>query len=331
MDEKNRISKPVFILGSHKSGTTLMRSLLDGHSKLAVLPFETHVFRHLNRWIEYPYQKNIPGEISPELFIESAIQWIKKVNSNQDPYADKRIGLEIDEEAFNTEIKRICTMDLPNLISTYYRAVLKAVNLNGQSDTGRIVEKSVEQAEYAIDLKNAFPDAIFIHMIRNPYANFLSIRKYKGALKYPDLEPISKALFSSYYYLYRNRHLIDTYHVVRYEDLVSNTREVMKNISAALEINFEKETLVPTSNGILWEGNSVTNKKFNSVTAERIKFDQSDIKEIEKEIVNKYFSKVLEDFNYPEINRNKSILRKNRDEDIKTYIKNRSIILSHQL
>ena len=308
-----------------------MRSLLDGHSKLSVLPFEAHVFRHLNRWVSYPYQKNIPGEISPEVFIESAKQWVRKVNTNQDPYADKRIGLKINEEAFNTEINKIGTMELSDLISTYYEAIIEAVSIGDTPDTERLVEKSVGQAEYAVDLKKAFPDAIFIHMIRNPYANIVSIRKYKGISKYPDLEPISKAIFSSFYYLHRNRHLIEDYHVVKYEDLVSNTNEVMRNISKALEIDFEAGTLFPTSNGELWEGNSVTNKAFSGVTTERAKLDESDITEIEKEIINKFFYNILEEFNYPVIKRKRSIYQINRKEDLKTYIKNRSLVLSDQL
>lgn len=331
MDERKISYRPVFILGSHKSGTTLMRSLLDGHSDLSVLPFEAHVFCHLNRWICYPYQKSMPSEITTEKFIESTIQWIRKVNSNLDPYADKRVGLIINEEAFITEINKISTMDLLDVIPTYYKAILEAVNINSTSDTKRFVEKSVEQAEYAVDLKKVFPDAIFIHMIRNPYANIVSIRKYKGITKYPDLEPISKALFSSFYYLYRNRHLIDNYHVVKYEDLVSNTRKVMKNISITLGIDFETGTLIPTSNGALWKGNSVTNKTFSGVTSERAQLEESDITEIEKEIINKFFSKILEDFSYPVIKRNRSIFLKNRKEDVKTYIKNRCMAFTDQL
>ena len=34
----------VFILGQHKSGSSLLRSLLDGHPDLFVIPVETHYF-----------------------------------------------------------------------------------------------------------------------------------------------------------------------------------------------------------------------------------------------------------------------------------------------
>ncbi len=37
-------SDPVFILGSPRSGPTLLRSLFDGHPDLNVIPFETEYF-----------------------------------------------------------------------------------------------------------------------------------------------------------------------------------------------------------------------------------------------------------------------------------------------
>ena len=38
------MTDPIFLLGSHKSGTSLLRSLLDGHPDLDVLPREAHFF-----------------------------------------------------------------------------------------------------------------------------------------------------------------------------------------------------------------------------------------------------------------------------------------------
>ena len=38
------MENPVFILGSHKSGTSLLRNLLDGISGFFVIPIEAHFF-----------------------------------------------------------------------------------------------------------------------------------------------------------------------------------------------------------------------------------------------------------------------------------------------
>jgi len=40
-----RLKAPIFLLGSHKSETSLLRALLDGHKDLFVFPTETHLFK----------------------------------------------------------------------------------------------------------------------------------------------------------------------------------------------------------------------------------------------------------------------------------------------
>ena len=41
---------PVFIVGSPRSGTTLLATLVDRHSRIAIPP-ETHFFGHFRRWV----------------------------------------------------------------------------------------------------------------------------------------------------------------------------------------------------------------------------------------------------------------------------------------
>jgi hypothetical protein len=39
------MNQSIFILGAHKSGSSLLRSLLDGHPQLFAIPLETHLFQ----------------------------------------------------------------------------------------------------------------------------------------------------------------------------------------------------------------------------------------------------------------------------------------------
>ena len=43
------LDKPVFIGGAARSGTTLIRNLLEGHKNVLVLPNEPTVMQHYNR------------------------------------------------------------------------------------------------------------------------------------------------------------------------------------------------------------------------------------------------------------------------------------------
>ena len=67
---------PVFILGSHKSGTSLLRSLLDSHPKLYIIPFETHFIASLGRWVQYSYRRQKPNENFE--FSEKLLETLKK-------------------------------------------------------------------------------------------------------------------------------------------------------------------------------------------------------------------------------------------------------------
>ena len=49
--------KPIFIFGPHKSGTSLLRSLLDGHPDLFSIPIESHVFSGMGMGIRYEKKK----------------------------------------------------------------------------------------------------------------------------------------------------------------------------------------------------------------------------------------------------------------------------------
>ena len=72
---------PVFLLGSHKSGSSLLRSLLDGHPELAVLPKETHLFQFTNHWVDYRRRRNLPRPLDRQQFFDSLLQQIRNNTS----------------------------------------------------------------------------------------------------------------------------------------------------------------------------------------------------------------------------------------------------------
>lgn len=316
--------KPIFILGAHKSGTSLLRSLLDGHPNLAVIPFETHIAKRLDGWINYPYQRNFPKKFDQENFKTSAINWIRKVNRNDDPYSDSDLSLELNESLFISRINGIAAANKTDSVEEYLRAAYLATN-NPLEDKD-IVEKSVENHEYAIDLHHMFPSARFVHIVRNPYANVLSLRNYKSKGTYPDLEPIVNAIASSFYYLYRNRALLDEYYVIRYEDLVSNPLEVIRDLCDRLRIEFDEKLLTPTSLGKLWAGNSVTDLPFDSISPRRAHFDKSHLSVIEIMLINKHIGPILNEFNYQRLSPNGSRYSINKKESLRTYLKNRCLL-----
>lgn len=322
---------PIFLLGPHKSGTSLLRSLFDGADGHYTIPIETHHFQHLNYWIRYTYRRQFPGVCHKDQFINATVKWIKESNKNRDPYSDNTTIGWFDEQIFKEHITpKIRKADHPkDFINAYFESIYASLHDGQELDENvRFIEKSVESAEFAIDLAKFYPNAKFIHIIRNPYSNLSSLRRYKGQVRYPYLDILAKTLFDSYYFLYRNEKLLEKYMVVRYEDLVLDTEGTVKDLCRYLDISFQKQLMTPTAHGKIWEGNSVSDKDFKGVSDKRLNNWEEEINDIEIEVVNKLFTHILQRFDYEYKSSNtKFFLRRNKKEGVLRYLLNRVFLM----
>jgi hypothetical protein len=317
--------QPIFILGAQKSGTSLLRSILDGHSKLFVIPMETHYFQLAKYWVDFEFRAERPGKISREEIIERFCNWIHHKNVFANPYSDSDTRNMFDEDLFLEAISEIQQNDEDKIqIEKYFEAIYYSIYNQQLSPNKRVVEKSIENAEFAWILQLFFPQAKFIHIIRNPYANIVSIRKFKSMESgFPLMPRIVKSLKNSYYYLYKNKENINNYFTIRYRDLVTNPETQIKRICKFLEIPFEKTLLAPTHLGKNWQGNSITGEPFTKINATRLNKWQNEIFPLEVSYINKLFSFVLKDYNYQKVKQNGSIIKRAKGESIKKYLYNR--------
>ncbi len=327
------MQKPIFIVGAHKSGTSLLRSIFDAHEDLFTLPIGSHFFKLLGRWIEYYYRKQRPRHHSRKDFINRASQLLNKSNNSNNYLGGSQGGI-FDVQSFDNYLKSNLKADLNSReeLAHYFEVYIKAIHFSlyggEMDDSKRIVEKSVENAEFAFDLKQMFPEAVFVHIVRNPYANIVSIRKYQSIMRggtYPWIGSAYRTLRHSYYFLYRNRHLISNYTVVRYEDLVTTPQKSIEFICERTGVRFMESMLTPTFLGEPWLGNSTTFMKFDTISSERVDGWQKEIRPLEAELINKYLRHVVDDFGYQQIQLGKSVFWPVRKESLMTYIKNRSL------
>ena len=172
-------------------------------------------------------------------------------------------------------------------------------------------------------LVRRFPNSKFIHIIRNPYSNLVSLIRYKGKKSYPTLEKIVSTLVQSHYYMYRNERLISNYKIIKYEDLVSDTEETMKSIALFLNIEYNENLVIPTVNGKKWEGNSVTKERFDGVSDKRLNSWKNQIRDWEIQVINNNLEHVLKRFSYPKLIPGKMVYYKHPTESIRKYIVNR--------
>lgn len=285
---------PVFILGIHKSGTSLLRSLIDGHQSFEIVPIEMHYFKHFKLPYEYPI--NNYGKHSKTIK-ESILSLIDEYNSGSNNYSDNNTYhndrfkdlevIDFNESAF----------DPTNFLKLSNYLIGKERDFeNGKT----LVEKSVDNLEYAELFSHMFPKAKFIHIIRNPYANFFALKQYLSRstkLTPPVGEVISPLKYNSKYY-FRNKMTIKNYKVITYENLVLNTREVMMDICEYLEVEYQDIMLKPTLGGKLWKGNSMSKNKYNEVSLKNADIWKDYLSSSEAKLIQENCRDLLNEFNF---------------------------------
>lgn len=319
------LKSPIFILGSHKSGSSLLRSLLDSHPDLYVVPTEVHYFQCAGYWIDYRLRYSLPKHHDNQALVESFVQFIEKKNSHIDPYADSIVTNRFDMDRFRDLLEKSNLTTPAQAFEAYIQALHFSAEGQLLPSELRIVEKSVENAEFAIFLRQMMPDCKFVHIVRNPYATLVAIRKAKTKSNYPFLQDFIASLWNSYYYLLKNQAFLDNYFVVRYEDLLSCPEEKMREISDFLEIQYKDTLLEPTLMGKPWGGNSSNSQSFSKISKAPLSKWRKEINDLEIHLVNSMIGPIVEQLGYEKQTPNRSKYWPVADENINDYIKNRSI------
>lgn len=328
------MDNPVFILGSHKSGTSLLRNLLDGSDSFFVIPLELHFFEYSGLWVNYKIRRSLPVELDFDQVLRRIETVIQK--SNQKSSLDRNFGGDSLVEAGKWDIERLRShldqngrkafeqRDFRLFFDAYVEAIYLALHRELPTGSTRFVEKSVENAEYASLLKKIYPDAKFIHIVRNPYAALVSIRKfkpYKG--HYPFLGTFLEAMENSYYYSFYNPMVIENYLVIRYEDLLIESEKTMRKIAGFLDTPFTSSMLNPSTLGVDWKGNSMSGKEFQGISNYPLNAWKSDINPLEIDLVNTLLPHVFSKFDYKIIRPPLSPNIPLKGETAKVYLANR--------
>jgi hypothetical protein len=321
------MTAPVFILGIHKSGTSLLRNLLDGHPELTVVPIETH----------FPLCSGLPTlypRILPPLAAPSVVgtlnagmrQILESYNISSDPRADAFLPQMADLDAFDEVMASITTaMNRAEQWHISMYAVLKAYGVGKPDPTKAIVEKCVRNLEHAMWLHAIFPTARFIFITRNPYANLHSMRRFFAPDGYfPSLSQPLRVVEMGFHFAALYQQILPNLRIVRYEDLVSEPMQQMTLIAEHLDIGMNDSMLRPSSLGADWKGNSTTGVTMDGVSSERLNKWQSTITPIEVDLVNR--SRIIQEhmahWSYAPFSRGNSF-QWNKGETVRTYLRNR--------
>ncbi len=222
MTDTNKKHGPVFVVGVPRSGTTLLRLMLNAHSHISLGP-ETHFFREI--W----EKRNDYGDLRNKDNL--LILWEK--------YSHTKYFRDFGYSDIDL-VKRLIVESVENY-ADFLRILLEIyANNNDKNVWG---EKTPDHLFNVPEIVEWYHDARIIHVIRDPRAVCASIAKVPWASD----DVVSNSRVWNRYLAFANKLKNGKYGnsiiEIRYEDLIHTTEEVLNEICSFLEIEFESGML----------------------------------------------------------------------------------------
>jgi hypothetical protein len=259
---------PVFVCGVHRSGTTLLRDLLDGHPALSVLPSEgtffTNFERHLQRIPTTLWLQHMGGEWLRRLAnpIHQGPYWLLGRSSAQvSRYVEFAQALMAWWPISQGAIGGASSWPLVAVALAYAQCT---GGLAADSPAQHWAEKTPTNERFLARLYTEFPRAKVVHIIRNPYAVYASHlqamraagERFTGAARVlQDLARTYRVALAQ-----SQRAASDRYLLLRYENLIEDPQRSAELIAAFLQVEALPILTQPTAAGIP----AVSNSSFSS-------------------------------------------------------------------
>lgn len=248
----------IMLSAMYENGGNTTHRILDGHPELFVYPFESQVGTGFNndylssyvpiryRWPEFPM--NGTPEQDYEMFWDEELKTLMRV---PDRSKFRHAGLEIDEANRKRAFVE-CLQGKPRtratIVEAFFRSTFEAwKNYRRSGRENAYVGYNPVQCLDAEKIFQDFPDAKVLHVVRNPYSGFadtskrpfpLSLGRYAWTWNYCQLTALTYA-----------ERFPRNFHIMRFEDLVGDTRGTMTKVCGQLDLSFSETCLYPSFNG----------------------------------------------------------------------------------
>jgi len=291
-------NRPIFICGHPKSGTSLVKSILDSHPQLVVYPEETIFFR---RFLPQSIGLDVDQQLElAEKYLIHIFTWNRKSPPpSQDGFPDRDYS-EIPFDKIRQQMRTLVKNNHQHEGDILSAAILAYGLISGliNSDTRYWVEKSPYNEYYAKRIFSWWPEARCIHILRDPRDNFLSYHR-----KHPDWRA---EFFSANWNRSSNaanqnlKHYgISRYFILRYEDLVQSPESYLRKLSEFLNIDWDTSLITPTRAGAQWIGNSMFSDRFLGISNSPVARWKDNLSPTDSATIELMSKRYLDTFHYP--------------------------------
>jgi hypothetical protein len=248
------VFKPIFIVGVGRSGTSMLQSMLNAHRDITFPP-ETH-------------------------FIRSYLSGRNKLGSVKETILSDHNLLKL-----NLPLESI--VERNNSLESFYKDLLQEYMFKqGKKYVG---DKDPKNIEYLKLIHSVFPQAIIIHIYRDPRAVVASRIKAKWSQGRPLWQHLLAYKAQLAYGRQKGSKLFKIYIEIKYEKLLEETEEELKKICNMIELDYDPNMIefykssadVVQGEEISWKQNCFNPVMLQNIDKWKDELSEEQIKDIE--------------------------------------------------
>ncbi|MGD2118995.1 MAG: sulfotransferase [Chromatiales bacterium] len=221
---------PIFLVGAARSGTTLLQYMLRSHPQISLPTGESHFF------IPFYQRREEFGDLSKKNNLQNLLSSIYRQKA---PFFDEELhGIKFNVDEFTDLLYKQGLHTVPQIING-----IMSANAAGEGKQ-RWGDKTPYYILHLETLLEMFPDAQFVHIIRDGRDCALSMLERKWDLK----------IFNTYHAAYLwNRYVEhgvefgrkypDIYIELRYEDLLAEPEKNVERLCNFLNIEYSESVI----------------------------------------------------------------------------------------
>lgn len=294
----NTTPERILFLGGHrKCGTTMLSNLLDGHPQLAVFPQDINtLYAYYPLFLDKAYSDDDRlARLGRVIFDDLDANLADTAVRAQVDLGTMREAFFADPDSFDpTDMRQVLTRQLGTMVR------------HGATPAW-FVAKETSSEIYACELFDWFPDAKFIHLVRDPRDNYAALKAGVTSY-YASFGDSAGTLLASLVHRYtlglraalfnREHFGPDRYLIVRFEDLVAEPQKTVSAIVNFLEIDFSNSLMRPSILGQPTAGNSHEEIEMFEISDHNAGRWHERITDLEAQAIEFHFGDLMSEFGY---------------------------------
>ena len=216
------MTKPIFISGMPRSGTKLLRDILNNHSKVSIPDSETHFIPEFIRTFGLEYDFSNDNNVQAALH---RFHTTKFCLAQQKPRIEKM---------------NFRNTNSPLTWAIFFESILRYYGVKDEVNT-RFGDKTPGYILHLTLLKEIWPDIKMVHIIRDPRDYSASVRQAWGMSLRRAAHRWSTTMEAAIRY---RQQYPDNYLEIHYEDLLNDTDNAIEKICLFIGCDFEKDLSV---------------------------------------------------------------------------------------